>query len=155
MATTPSTYSDDTPKFRSPKRALARSFFLSRNRWKEKAEQRGKRIKALQIRVRDLEVSRDLWKTKARHLQEQIGHLPTLSPTPLVDDLPVATESDLVTVTSSQNTATTDLAAPEPFQPTDPIDSSFLKQAPITTPAATAEAGSEVKKNATAAESSP
>ena len=45
-----------TPAFRSPKHALARSFRLSRDRWKKKATERWDQIKALQaerLAVRD------------------------------------------------------------------------------------------------------
>ena len=62
-------------EFRSPKRALARSFRLSRDRWKEKAGQRRDEIRALKVRLRDLEVSRDLWKQKSSHLQLQVDRL--------------------------------------------------------------------------------
>jgi hypothetical protein len=66
---------DDAPEFRSPKRALARSFRLSRDRWKDKATRRRQQVKALQVRLRDLEVSRDLWKDKAAHLEAQLQQL--------------------------------------------------------------------------------
>jgi hypothetical protein len=62
----------DVPNFRSPKRILVRFLFLSRNLWKQKAQQRGKSIKTLHVRVRDLALSRDLWKTKVLRLQEQL-----------------------------------------------------------------------------------
>jgi hypothetical protein len=66
---------DPTAEFRSPKRALARSFRLSRDRWKAKAGQRRQEIRALKVRLRDLECSRDLWKQKAAHLQGQLDLL--------------------------------------------------------------------------------
>jgi hypothetical protein len=75
MPTSDSTGNEDAPAFRSPKRALARSFRLSRDRWKEKAGQRRQQIKSLQVRVRDLQASRDLWKDKALHLQRQLDQL--------------------------------------------------------------------------------
>src|SRR4051794_14068486 len=62
-------------EFRSPKRALARSFRLSRDRWKAKAGQRRQEIRGLKVRLRDLETSRDLWKQKAAHLQVQLDLL--------------------------------------------------------------------------------
>jgi hypothetical protein len=67
--------SPDTPEYVSPKRCLARSFRLSRDRWKHKANQRRQQIKALQVKARDLEVSRELWKQKALHLQAQRAEL--------------------------------------------------------------------------------
>ena len=66
---------DDTPQYSSPKRCLARSFRLSRDRWKAKATERRQQIKALQVKARDLEVSRDLWKAKALQLQAQLAAL--------------------------------------------------------------------------------
>lgn len=73
---------DDTPQFRSPKRCLARSFRLSRDRWKLKATQRRQQIKALQVKARDLEVSRNLWKVKALHLEAQLAELLGVVPPP-------------------------------------------------------------------------
>lgn len=66
---------EDTPLFRSPKRSLALSFRLSRERWKAKATSRLQQIKAFRVRVRDLQISRDLWKDKALHLQRQLEEL--------------------------------------------------------------------------------
>jgi len=65
----------DTPQFRSPKRSLALSFRLSRDRWKAKASRRLQDIKACRVRIRDLQTSRALWKEKALHLQRQIDEL--------------------------------------------------------------------------------
>jgi hypothetical protein len=64
----------DAPEYRSPKRSLAHSFRLSRNRWKAKATQRRDQLRAIKVRLRDVEASRELWKTKALHLQEQLHH---------------------------------------------------------------------------------
>lgn len=66
---------DDTPMYRSPKRSLALSFRLSRDRWKAKATLRLQQIKTWRVRSRDLQASRDLWKQKALHLQEQLHQL--------------------------------------------------------------------------------
>jgi hypothetical protein len=73
---------DDTPEFRSPKRCLARSFRLSRDRWKAKAAQRLQQIKALKVKARDLQASRDLWKAKALHLQDQLAQRLGVVPPP-------------------------------------------------------------------------
>ena len=73
---------DEAPKFRSPMRALALSFRLSRDRWKAKAAQRREQLRAMAVRLRDVEASRDLWKQKALHLQEQIDHRSGLSSEP-------------------------------------------------------------------------
>jgi hypothetical protein len=94
---------DETPEFRSPKRCLARSFRLSRDRWKHKATLRRGQIKTLQVKVRDVEVSRDLWKDKALHLEAQLRELLGVVPPPH-DALP----------------ALTDLPAPPPTDQTPP-----------------------------------
>jgi hypothetical protein len=73
---------DDAPEFRSPKRALARAFRLSRDRWKHKATRRLQQIKAFRVRVRDLEASRDLWKQKALHLQRHLEQATGPDPAP-------------------------------------------------------------------------
>ena len=77
---------EDAPKFRSPKRALALSFRLSRDRWKAKASRRLQEIKAFRVRVRDLQVSRDLWKEKAQHLERQLQDALGLAATVRQDD---------------------------------------------------------------------
>src|SRR5689334_15671113 len=87
---------DATPEFRSPKRCLALSFRLSRDRWKAKATQRREQIKALQVKARDLEVSRDLWKAKALHLQTQLAELLGVVAPP--DDTPVLDHAGQTTV---------------------------------------------------------
>ena len=87
---------DDTPEFRSPKRCLARSFRLSRDRWKHKATLRRQEIKALRVNLRDVEVSRDLWKDKALHLQAQLQELLAVVPPP--DDVAQAPAQTLAGV---------------------------------------------------------
>ena len=84
------TNAEDRPKYRSPKRALARAFRLSRDRWKKKATQRRQELKALQVRLRDLEISRDLWKDKAVHLQRQVQDLLGLAQSPAQESSPPA-----------------------------------------------------------------
>jgi hypothetical protein len=77
---------DEAPEYSSPKRCLARSFRISRDRWKQKAADRLGQIKALKIKARDLQTSRDLWKLKALHY-EQILRDKGLLPAPaLVPD---------------------------------------------------------------------
>jgi len=58
----------------SPSR-LARLFEKSREAWKEKALERQKRLRALDVRVRDLTKSRDKWKRKAKELEERVKQL--------------------------------------------------------------------------------
>src|SRR5437773_9843676 len=70
---------EEAPEYRSPKRCLAHSFRLSRDRWKAKATQRLDSIRSLRVRIRDMALSRDLWKRKALYYQgllRQAGRLP-------------------------------------------------------------------------------
>lgn len=73
---------DDTPAapetraFRSPKRALARAFRLSRDRWKAKAQLRLAQLKGLSVEARDLRASRDRWKEEALRLRQQLRQDP-------------------------------------------------------------------------------
>jgi len=55
--------------FKSSYSRLARIFEKSRNQWKDKATERGQRIRALEVKVRDLEKSRALWKNRALDLE--------------------------------------------------------------------------------------
>src|SRR5262249_48144586 len=70
-----SSHPEESPEFRSPKRALARAFRLSRDRWKQKAAVRPQQIKARQARARALKASRALRKDKALPLQAQLQAL--------------------------------------------------------------------------------
>jgi hypothetical protein len=83
---------DDAPQYVSPKRCLARSFRLSRDRWKAKATERLRQIKALKVKARDLAVSRHLWKAKALHLQAQLAQL--LGDVPPPDQAPALDHTD-------------------------------------------------------------
>ena len=70
---------DEAPEYTSPKRCPARSFRLSRDRWKAKAAERLAVIRAARVRSRDLTISRDLWKQKAlyyEHILRDKGLLP-------------------------------------------------------------------------------
>ena len=91
---------DDAPKFRSPKRALARAFRLSRDRWKRKAGERRQQIKTLKVRLRDVEASRDLWKQKALHFQAQLQESRGQPPSE-PQDQPTTTSSDPVSSPAS------------------------------------------------------
>jgi hypothetical protein len=131
MATPDSPHAADTPEFRSPKRALARAFRISREGWKRKAGERRKQIKALQIRVRDLEVSRDLWKEKALHLQGQVEQLLTLASSerdaePSVSALPQQSAIDPVAAPSLPQ----DPLPPQPAPPPVTQPASKKKRSP-------------------------
>lgn len=49
---------------------LARYFEKSRDAWKAKALQKQQRLRALEIKVRDLSISRDDWKKKAKEAEK-------------------------------------------------------------------------------------
>lgn len=61
--------------FRTPHRILIPKLVRSRDAWKAKAAQRKAQRKALQIRVRDLELSRDRHRQHAERLQQRIAQL--------------------------------------------------------------------------------
>ena len=76
--------SDFDGEHQSPKRCLARSYRLSRDRWKSKALQRRGEIRVLKARLNDLQDSRDLWKQKSLHLQA----LASVDPSPSKPNAP-------------------------------------------------------------------
>lgn len=51
--------------FRTPHRILLPKLLVSRDGWKAKATERKGKLKAAQIKNRDLECSRELWKERA------------------------------------------------------------------------------------------
>lgn len=61
--------------FRTPPRILIPKLVRSRDAWKTKATTRKTQRKALEIRVRDLEVSRDLHRQRVEQLQERVHQL--------------------------------------------------------------------------------
>jgi hypothetical protein len=56
----------DRPTFQTPARILIPKLVASREGWKCKAAERKRRLKAAQIRIRDLEASRGRWHERAR-----------------------------------------------------------------------------------------
>ncbi len=77
-------------QFQTPPRILIPKLVKSRDAWKAKATQRKAQRKALEIRIRDLETSRDLHRQNAEQLQHQLAQLhaqiaaasqPTVTPT--------------------------------------------------------------------------
>ena len=64
-----------TPTFQTPPRILIPKLVKSRDAWKAKATARKAQRKALEIRVRDLEASRDRHRQRADQLQQQVDHL--------------------------------------------------------------------------------
>jgi hypothetical protein len=61
--------------FRTPPRILIPKLVESRDKWKEKAGQRKRQLKAAQIRTRDLSTSRALWKDRAVAAEQQVQDL--------------------------------------------------------------------------------
>ena len=61
--------------FRTPPRILIPKLVRSRDAWKAKATTRKTQRKALEIRVRDLEASRDLHRQRAEQLQQRVTQL--------------------------------------------------------------------------------
>jgi len=52
-------------QYKSAPARLARVFESSRNRWKDRAAQKQRTIRAQRVTIRDLKVSRDHWKAVA------------------------------------------------------------------------------------------
>jgi hypothetical protein len=59
-------------EFKSPVSRLARLFKKGRDSWKEKALDRQKKVRALEIKVRDLSGSREHWKQRALAAESQL-----------------------------------------------------------------------------------
>lgn len=58
--------------YKSTTSRLARMFRNERDNWKEKALERHKKIRALEIKIRDLSSSRDNWKKRAKEAEEEL-----------------------------------------------------------------------------------
>ena len=59
-------------EFKSPVSRLVRLFQKGRNIWKEKALEKQKKVRALEIKVRDLSESRENWKERALAAEAEI-----------------------------------------------------------------------------------
>jgi hypothetical protein len=66
-------------EFKSPVSRLVRLFRQSRDNWKEKALDKQERLRALEIKVRDLSLSRENWKKRAMSAEEQLRSKATQS----------------------------------------------------------------------------
>jgi hypothetical protein len=69
--------------FKSPKHKLNSFFQRSRDKWKERARRYFSQIRAFEVRVRDLQASRDPWReryfaerSRVQAPAEQQGHSP-------------------------------------------------------------------------------
>lgn len=62
-------------EYKSPRSKLVRFFETSRNAWKAKCKAAKKTIKALNIRIRDIKISREKWKIRALALEKELAQL--------------------------------------------------------------------------------
>jgi len=58
--------------YKSPIKKLVKFFLISRDKWKERALEKQKKIEQLEVKVRDLSNSRDKWKEKYKQLKANI-----------------------------------------------------------------------------------
>jgi len=65
----------ESRRFRSPARVLIPKLVTGRERWKAKAGERKRRLKSAQIRLRDLEGSRELWRERAELAERRLAEL--------------------------------------------------------------------------------
>jgi hypothetical protein len=61
--------------YKSPVSRLARLFKKSRDGWKKRAKQKQKKVRALEVKVRDLTKSREQWKAKAKAAQQELREI--------------------------------------------------------------------------------
>jgi hypothetical protein len=59
-------------EFKSPSGRLARLFHKGRDNWKQRALEKQKKLRSLEIKVRDLSASRDYWKNRAKMAEEKL-----------------------------------------------------------------------------------
>ena len=57
--------------FKSSESRLVRLFQKGREQWKKRATEKQKKMRGMEIKIRDLSASRDLWKSKALSAQQQ------------------------------------------------------------------------------------
>jgi hypothetical protein len=60
-------------EFKSPVSRLARLFRAGRDNWKQKALEKQKKLRASEIKVRDLLASREYWKNRAIAAEQGIS----------------------------------------------------------------------------------
>ncbi|MEH1981357.1 MAG: hypothetical protein V7L27_19175 [Nostoc sp.] len=59
-------------EFKSPTSRLARLFRAGRDNWKQRALEKQKKLRALEIKVRDLSASREYWKNRAIAAEQRV-----------------------------------------------------------------------------------
>jgi chromosome segregation ATPase len=57
--------------FKSSESRLVRLFQKGREQWRKRAAEKQKKMRGMEIKIRDLSTSRDLWKSKALSAQQQ------------------------------------------------------------------------------------
>jgi len=57
--------------FKSSESRLVRLFQKGREQWRKRATEKQKKTPGMEIKIRDLSASRDLWKSKALSAQQQ------------------------------------------------------------------------------------
>jgi chromosome segregation ATPase len=57
--------------FKSSESRLVRLFQKGREQWRKRATEKQKKMRGMEIKIRDLSASRDLWKSKALSAQQQ------------------------------------------------------------------------------------
>ncbi|NJO62473.1 MAG: hypothetical protein HC836_30880 [Richelia sp. RM2_1_2] len=62
-------------EFKSPVSRLARLFKKGRDSWKEKALKKQKKVRGLEIKIRDLSESRENWKRRALAAELELKQL--------------------------------------------------------------------------------
>ena len=59
-------------EFKSPTSRLARLFRKGRDNWKQRALEKQKKVRALEVKVRDLSNSREYWKKRAIEAEKKL-----------------------------------------------------------------------------------
>jgi hypothetical protein len=59
-------------QYKSSEQRLAKWFGESRDSWREKSLLRQKELRALEVKIRDLENSRDNWKERAKKAEKEL-----------------------------------------------------------------------------------
>ena len=60
-------------EFKSPTSRLARLFHKGRDNWKQRALEKQKKVRALEVKVRDLSNSREYWKKRAIEAEKKLS----------------------------------------------------------------------------------
>ena len=60
-------------EFKSPTSRLARLFRTGRDNWRQKALEKQKKLRATEIKVRDLSASREYWKKRAIVAEKELS----------------------------------------------------------------------------------